>query len=102
MKSIHSIMRSLSNLVRLTGRESEILQLIAYEYTAEEIAKELYLSAHTVNTHRKKLLQKLDVRNTAGLVRKAFELGLLTVEARNIAQLQCVRALSLSRIQNYL
>lgn len=63
--------------MRLTGREKEILQLIAYEHTTDEIARQLYLSRHTVITHRKNMMIKLDVKNVAGLVRKGFERGLL-------------------------
>ena len=61
----------------LTIRESEILHLIAYEHSNKEIANKLYISYETVNTHRKKILKKLKVRNTAGMVRVAFERQLL-------------------------
>ncbi|TNE57319.1 MAG: response regulator transcription factor [Bacteroidetes bacterium] len=60
----------------LTQREQEILQLIVEEYTSIEIAKKLFISQCTVETHRINLIQKLGVRNTAGLVRVAFESGL--------------------------
>ena len=63
----------------ISRREKEVLHLIAYEYTAKEIASKLFISAHTVNDHRKKLLSKLEVKNTAGMVRKGFEEGLLTI-----------------------
>jgi len=65
--------------VHLTPRELEILQLIAFEYSSVEIAKKLFLSNHTILTHRKNLLQKVDAKNTAGLVRKGFELGYLDI-----------------------
>ncbi len=58
-------------------REKEILTLIAHEYTAKEIANMLYLSPHTVISHRKNLLTKMNAKNTAGLVRRAFEMGVL-------------------------
>lgn len=61
----------------ITKREMEVLTLVAYEYTTQEIAKHLYLSKHTIDTHKKNLKLKLDVRNTAGMVRKGFESGLL-------------------------
>jgi len=60
----------------LTDREKEILLLIVQEMTTNEIAKELFISTHTVESHRKNLISKLNVRNTAGLVRYAFENGL--------------------------
>jgi DNA-binding NarL/FixJ family response regulator len=61
----------------LTRREKEILQLITAELTNQEIADKLFISLHTVENHRSSLLQKLQVKNTAGLVRKAIEYGLI-------------------------
>ena len=63
-------------MISISTREKEVLHLIAYEYTAKEIASKLYISRHTVNDHRKNLLAKLNVRNTAGMVRVAFETGI--------------------------
>jgi DNA-binding CsgD family transcriptional regulator len=65
-------------LPKLTKREKEIINLIVNEYTTSEIAEKLFISEKTVETHRKNLLQKLNVRNTAGLVRIAMEKGLLS------------------------
>ena len=62
---------------KLTTREKEILALIIKEYTTEEIANELFISAKTVESHRGNLIQKLGVKNSAGLVRVAFEKGLI-------------------------
>ena len=62
----------------LTHRESEILQYIASGLTNAEIAGKLFLSVRTVNTHRTNLMQKLDVHNTAGLVRYAMENGIVS------------------------
>ena len=62
---------------KLTRREKEILQLIVDELTTEEIASKLFISSTTVITHRKSLLRKLNAKNVAGLVKKAFEFGLL-------------------------
>ncbi len=53
----------------LTCREKEILEYISKEYTNKEIASMLFISRRTVDTHRRNLLLKLDVKNTAGLVR---------------------------------
>jgi len=61
----------------ITKREREILNLVAYEYSSKEIADKLYISNHTVVTHRQNLMIKLRVKNSAGLVRKGFELGVL-------------------------
>jgi len=57
----------------ITNRELEILQLIVEGLTSQQIAKELYISPRTVDTHRANLMEKLDINNTAGLVRYAFE-----------------------------
>ncbi len=62
---------------KLTRREKEILKLITEEYTTDEIAAQLFISSTTVITHRKSLLRKLNAKNVAGLVKKAFEFGLL-------------------------
>ena len=63
---------------KLTKREKEIINLIVNEFTTSEIAEKLFISEKTVETHRKNLLQKLNVRNTAGLVRMAIEKNLLS------------------------
>ena len=63
----------------ISKREKEVLKLISLEYSAKEIADILYISFHTANSHRKNLMQKLKVKNTAGMVRAGFELGILTV-----------------------
>lgn len=64
--------------MNLTSREIEILRLVSFEYSTNEIATRLYLSHHTVLSHRKNLLLKMEARNTAGLVRKGFENGYLS------------------------
>ena len=66
-----------SGTTDLTPREEEILTLIAREKTNPEIAKELYISVNTVITHRRNILAKLEVKNTAGLVRYAAQNGLI-------------------------
>lgn len=61
----------------LTGRESEILRLIASGLTNKQIANKLFISIKTVETHRTNIMQKLDVHTTADLVRYAIKTGLL-------------------------
>lgn len=61
----------------ISPREFEILDLISLGYTTPEIASNLLLSKHTVITHRKNLLHKMKAKNSAGLVRRAFESGIL-------------------------
>jgi len=60
----------------LSNREMEILRLIADEFTTDEIAEKLYISTHTAKTHRRNILLKLDVKNVAGMIRKAYEINL--------------------------
>ncbi len=61
----------------LTNRETEILRHIANGLTNAEIAEKLFLSVRTIDTHRNNLMQKLDIHETAGLVRFALENGLI-------------------------
>lgn len=61
----------------LTKREIEVLKLIANELTTAEIAEKLFISTHTVETHRKNLLSKLGFKNSAGLARFAAKNGLV-------------------------
>lgn len=64
---------------QISNREKEVLNLIAWEYSTKEIAEILYISTHTALTHRKRLLAKFGVRNTAGLIRRAFETKILKI-----------------------
>lgn len=59
---------SFSLAVNLTQRELDVLELICKEFTAAEIAEQLYISVRTVDGHRQNLLDKTGARNTAGLV----------------------------------
>jgi len=61
---------------KITQREREVLNLIAGELSNQEIADRLFISLRTVETHRYNLLQKLDAKNTAGLLRIAREMGI--------------------------
>jgi len=63
--------------VPLTKREKEILKLIAEGCSSQEIADKLFISLRTVETHRLNINQKLDVKNTAGLVKEAIKRGLI-------------------------
>jgi len=67
------------NTSSISKREREILHLISFENTSKEIAQKLCISVHTALSHRKNLMWKLEVKNTAGLVRKGFEQGYLMV-----------------------
>lgn len=64
--------------LNITKREREILNLIVEGYTSQEIANKLYISPRTVDTHRFNLMQKLEIKNTAGLVRFALQNNLVS------------------------
>jgi DNA-binding CsgD family transcriptional regulator len=61
-------------VVRLTGREAEVLRLIARGCTYVQVAVELGISEHTVGTHIKNAYRKLDVHSAAAAVMRAVEL----------------------------
>jgi DNA-binding NarL/FixJ family response regulator len=60
----------------LTKRELEVLKLVAAGMTTAQIATALFISTYTAETHRRNILQKLGLKNAAGLVRYAIENGL--------------------------
>lgn len=62
----------------LTRREREVLQCIAQGLTTKEIARELFISVDTVETHRGHLFQKMGVKNATSLLKIALEKGLIT------------------------
>ncbi|MBL7743460.1 MAG: response regulator transcription factor [Chitinophagaceae bacterium] len=64
----------------LTRREKEVLELIAEGMTNNEIAEKIFVSASTVDTHRKNLLAKLEAKNTAELVKLAFFHKLISLD----------------------
>lgn len=61
----------------LTTREKQILQLIAKGYVSKQIAADLYISPHTVNTHRQNIIEKMDVANTTEAILLASQRGML-------------------------
>ncbi|MBX3036077.1 MAG: response regulator transcription factor [Anaerolineales bacterium] len=76
--SFHQNMKQVDNLLELLSpREKEILQLIAEEHTSSEVANILSISEKTVEKHRANMMEKLQVRNLAGLVRLAIKHGLI-------------------------
>ena len=64
--------------VILSERENEIITLIAEGLTNAQIAEQLFLSNHTINTHRKNIMGKLGVKNTAGIVMYAVKTNLVS------------------------
>ena len=62
---------------KLTKRELEILRLISQAFSNKEIGKKLFISDQTVSVHRKNIMRKLQVSNTAGLVKMAYDNSLI-------------------------
>ncbi|MBT8231628.1 MAG: helix-turn-helix transcriptional regulator [Saprospiraceae bacterium] len=69
-----------NNRIFLSERELEVLFLIAYEHSNKDISKKLYISVNTVDTYRRKLFIKLGASNAPGLIRRAFEQGILPMK----------------------
>lgn len=64
----------------LTGRQREVLQLIAEGHTIKEVAQILQISVKTAEAHRTQLMERLDIHDVTGLVRFAIRVGLVTPE----------------------
>ncbi|NQX92000.1 MAG: response regulator transcription factor [Flavobacteriales bacterium] len=64
--------------IQLSEREMEVIKLISEGFTNARIAEKLFLSSHTVTTHRKNIMQKLGVNNTASIVMYAVKTGLVS------------------------
>lgn len=61
----------------LTKKESEVLKLIAQEFSNQEIAERLNCGIRTVDTHKRNLIRKLEVKNVVGLVKYALKMGVV-------------------------
>ncbi|PJJ80293.1 response regulator [Mucilaginibacter auburnensis] len=61
----------------LSNKETEVLGLISKGFTTKEIAAKLFVSTRTIETHRNSILKKLEVKNTAELIKKATEINLI-------------------------
>jgi DNA-binding NarL/FixJ family response regulator len=73
--------------VELTIREAEVLQLIAEGFANKQIASELGLSVKTVEKHRQQVMNKLDIHDTAGLVRHAAAKGIIETNLAGVPHL---------------
>lgn len=69
--------RKVDEFSRLTNREREVLQLIAEGYTSQVISKMLYVARKTIENHRANIMKKLDLHDTASLVKYAIKIGLV-------------------------
>ena len=67
---------TLSIKEELSNREIEVLKLICLEYTNQEIANQLFLSKRTIENHRQRILEKVEAKNTVGLVVYAIAKGI--------------------------
>lgn len=63
--------------IEMSEREKEIIRLIADGLSTHEIGEKLFLSTHTINTHRKNILNKLNVKNSAGVIRYGIQTGIV-------------------------
>jgi DNA-binding NarL/FixJ family response regulator len=64
----------------LSGREREVLQLIAEGKSTKEIAEALFVSVKTIETHRQQIMSKLNLHSIAGLTKYAIREGLTSVQ----------------------
>ena len=78
MKTIYQSKR----IAMLTNREIEIIHLIIQEQSTREIAEALYLSTETIKSHRHSIMNKLDAKNVAGIVREAFLTGIVKTNSQ--------------------
>lgn len=73
--NIKNSIYSINNFI--SKRELEVLEYISFGFSAKEIAPLMFISEHTVKSHWKNLKLKLDARNTAAMIRIAFEQRIL-------------------------
>jgi DNA-binding NarL/FixJ family response regulator len=64
----------------LSPREREVLQLLAEGHSTKEVAEQLHVSTNTIETHRAHIMEKLDIRTFASLVKYAIREGLTSLE----------------------
>lgn len=69
--------QALDAMTKISAREKEVCELMAAGLTTNEIADRLFISTRTVETHRKNLMEKLGVKNSAGIIYRAVKEGLL-------------------------
>jgi two-component system, NarL family, nitrate/nitrite response regulator NarL len=69
--------------VQLTAREREVLALIAEGQSNKEVARHLGIGVRTIETHRERIMEKLDIHSIAGLTRFAIRNGVISLEERN-------------------
>jgi len=78
-ETVRILEKNIAESERLTKRQLQVLQLIADGHSTKEIAAILEISVKTIETHRKQIMDKLDIRNTAGLTKYCIREGLTTL-----------------------
>jgi len=78
---LHRLSRYASNADVLTNREREVLQLLAEGKSTKQIALKLYVSAKTIETHRRQIMEKLDMHSIAELTKYAIRKGFTSLES---------------------
>lgn len=68
-----------ASLIVVSAREVEVLQLISRGLTVKEIASNLYLSTHTIISHKKNLVEKFDAKNGIDLIVKAIRMEIINI-----------------------
>jgi DNA-binding CsgD family transcriptional regulator len=76
-ETIHTATYQTRDISLLSAREMQVLQLLCEGKSTPKIALILHLSEHTVKTHRKNIMQKMEVKNTMDIMKIAYEKGLL-------------------------
>ncbi|MFT4738883.1 MAG: DNA-binding CsgD family transcriptional regulator [Cyclobacteriaceae bacterium] len=76
-----------SGVIKFTPREYEVMQAISLGSSSKEISGELCISVHTVETHRKNSLKKMNAKNTPHLVRLAITARLIDISLVELGQL---------------
>lgn len=71
--------RHVPSQIKITPREQQILELLAQDFTSNELAQLLHISSETVKSHRRSLNHKFGVRTTGGLINEAFYGGILQI-----------------------
>lgn len=78
LKNHHPVKKKVEENI-LTKRELDVIKMIAKGFSAPEIAREMNLSQYTIETHRRNILNKLNIKNSVGLACYAIEKGLVQV-----------------------
>ncbi|HVJ48051.1 response regulator transcription factor [Desulfitobacterium sp.] len=80
MQTGHGAVEGAEMDAHLTGREMEVLQWVAEGYTNQDIAKQLFISAKTVQTHRRNIMDKLGCHDRVNLVKYAIQNGIIALQ----------------------